>query len=347
MLPEMRSYNWSQRIGTVVLYICLGAALIRIWTTYGGGSKSAELNSIAELNLIAVGLCLLLFACVRCFFNLRFAHGMGLAAAALAVPYFWITEQTLRIAGANSWVEFNLPDSFLRFDHQAEWRIPAIGVLVFTFVYCLMKLVSPNPKGHWRAPSVMAGVVTASALLASYLISVRPYRIPMIVDAIYPDYAILHVQKDGLRFEETYVSVWRDGRVGISHSQRRLFQYRFPVASSFPMMLTPTDHEFMSAQALRQHLRDAPGSAPEQLWRWHDEGWYYISDGSRPKGFVKSTGALPPPELIDVFRRLDALPLQNTEVSDTKDICFGFCYDPLAGLGIVFVNQRCRDGSCR
>jgi hypothetical protein len=49
-----------------------------------------------------------------------------------------------------------------------------------------------------------------------------------------------------------------------------------------------------------------------------------------------------PPEVVDLFHKTEAQASGLLYVTYTRDICLGFCYDPLAGLGIQFVNQRCR-----
>ena len=43
------------------------------------------------------------------------------------------------------------------------------------------------------------------------------------------------------------------------------------------------------------------------------------------------------------FVTLNLSLLQRNKVKNNKDVCFGFCYDPLAGLGIVYLNDRCAD----
>ena len=64
-------------------------------------------------------------------------------------------------------------------------------------------------------------------------------------------------------------------------------------------------------------------------------------------------GTMPPPEIVQLFQDLEKLPQHQGPVSDQKDVCLGFCYDALSGMGRLYANHRCgydatrRDYVCR
>jgi len=53
-------------------------------------------------------------------------------------------------------------------------------------------------------------------------------------------------------------------------------------------------------------------------------------------------GEAPPPEVVSLFNDLLRVPRSGGSKGDVEDVCLGFCYDPIAGLGIVYANYRCR-----
>jgi hypothetical protein len=59
--------------------------------------------------------------------------------------------------------------------------------------------------------------------------------------------------------------------------------------------------------------------------------------------FTTEYGTKPPPEVVDLFHDLDAVSVGGNKEDTISDMCMGFCYDPLAGLGIVNMNDRCTE----
>jgi len=55
--------------------------------------------------------------------------------------------------------------------------------------------------------------------------------------------------------------------------------------------------------------------------------------------------------LVAVFHEIEGLhPTAEWGRYSINDVCLGFCYDPLAGLGFIFAADRCRtdnDGKMR
>ena len=339
-----------EKIVTVGLYLCMGTSLIVMmhnldllaaWKFTLLGERAAELALLLSMPV-------LLLACVRAFFRLRAAHILGLAASLLVLPWLILWERYIGHWGSSSWIMLNLPDEqemgTLAF---AEWKILATALVVLILGYCLLRLLPE--RWTWRGRPLCRRTWPAVALslllmAAWYATSVSPYRVPIIVDPLYPEYRILHVEKDGLHFRETTVGVWRNRRFAVTRTQRRLFQYRFPQATSIDVMPAEAQ-EAILAFGQSAELRDLRGPRPAPLRGWRDEGWYVTGPRAGPVGFRRSSGETPPKELVEVFRRIEALPVTASRTGVGKDVCLGFCYDPLAGLGIQYINQRCRSDS--
>ena len=338
------------KVVTVGLYLCMGTSLIVMMHNLdllAAAKASLPWERAAELALL-LSLPVLLLACVRAFFRLRAAHILGLVASLLVLPWLVLWERYIGHWGSSSWIRLNLPDEdvmgTLAF---AEWKILATALAVLVLGYSLLRLLPEH--WTWRGRPLCrrtwpAVVLSLLVMAAWYATSVSPYRVPIIVDPLYPEYRILHVEKEGLQFRETSVEVWRDRRFAVTRTQRRLFQYRFPQATSFDV-ITAEAEEPLLAFGQSPELRDLRGPRPAPLRGWSDEGWYVSGPRAGPVGFTRSSGETPPRELVEVFRRIEALPVTASTTGYGKDVCLGFCYDPLAGLGIVYVNQRCRSDS--
>ena len=139
-------------------------------------------------------------------------------------------------------------------------------------------------------------------------------------------------------------STWgRRGRpisVSFSKNDRRLFQYRFQqkLASGQP------------PEALAERIRaivKSSGRGKEEwdavkpLRNWNADGWYFKMEGSGLKVYGTANGSTPPLEIVDLFHELDKIPRSSETQSPLKDVCLGFCYDPLSGMGSLYANNRC------
>ena len=76
---------------------------------------------------------------------------------------------------------------------------------------------------------------------------------------------------------------------------------------------------------------------------WSADNWYVIAEGSGLKSYTTENGSLPPRELVDLFNDLENLPHASETQSELKDVCLGFCYDPLSAMGYLYANHRCRN----
>jgi hypothetical protein len=293
--------------------------------------------------ILAMSPLVFVLASAAVFYGWRAAYGIGFVAGLASLAWLAMSEMSLR-PGVNSLIALNLSEREGIYMHVAEAKILAIGFLTIA-IMCSASRWLPE-RWAWRRRPLRER--TWPALVISFLVlavwfarSVSPYRIPMIVDGGGADLGILHVEKRGLLFHEAFVAVERDGRFAIVRNNRRLFQYQFP--ESYFGGVLPRD-----VVALAMAMRDSsqfgdlhtPPATP--LRSWNAEGWYVNSSRSGVLAFTTENGMQSPPEVVDLFHKTEAQASGLLYVTYTRDICLGFCYDPLAGLGIQFVNQRCR-----
>jgi len=80
---------------------------------------------------------------------------------------------------------------------------------------------------------------------------------------------------------------------------------------------------------------------PKALRSWNAEGWYIVVEDSRLISFSTEYGTAPPEEVTSLFQDLESVPAKE-RLFVQRDVCLGFCYDPLAGLGFSIWPQRAR-----
>ena len=86
-------------------------------------------------------------------------------------------------------------------------------------------------------------------------------------------------------------------------------------------------------------LRTPPARA---LRSWNADGWYVVLKDSRILTFTSKFGTAPPKEVTELFHEIENVQFSGESRSVVRDVCFGFCYDPLAGLGFAVLRQRTR-----
>lgn len=237
------------------------------------------------------------------------------------------------------WATLNSDDLALTGAPVASFTLAGLGIvsnflLVTSLVRAILCLL-PLRQRIW--PSYAVGFVF---LAAWYLETASPYRIPGIVDRGFPSVEIVHIRKRGLRFEETGAGVSRDGRLWIDRTDRRLFEYQFEVRNSVGTASQATVDRaralLRSPEILALHT-----PLPKPLRAWNAEGWYVAGDGTgKILAFGSEQGTVPPTSIVDLFSEVVSLPTPGLSKEIKRDICFGFCFDPLASLGFVYTNQR-------
>jgi hypothetical protein len=250
----------------------------------------------------------------------------------------------------NIWLVFNLPDSGLKYYPTLYPRavILFVGLIAFAVATAGLRLLpsrwlvrrSPLRDRTW--PAIAASLAILGIWFSQ---SVMPYRLPGAVDYFdWPILQILHIEKHGLQFHEACVTIW--GRRGLptsvsfSGNDRRLFRYRFNeryASGQLPEPLVERVRAIIPSADQGRRGWDKVGP----IRSWNADDWYFITTGSGLKAYTKVNGSTPPQEIVALFDDLEKLPQSAQTESDSKDVCLGFCYDPLSELGFLFANHRC------
>lgn len=282
-----------------------------------------------------------------------FAHATALLGILAGPSLYW----NLRDSGmGNVWVMFNQPDNrFAAYPPFFVFGICFVALLAVATVTAILRLV-PSLFPSRRLPVSdriwPAFVVSLVVMIVWFCQSVMPYRIPGAVDyAGWPVLQILHIQKRGLQFEETCVSIsgyrmknnyWLRS-VNFSGGNRRLLQYRFK-ATGATGQLSDSIRERVIAMLMASSQTHALWDPVKPVRNWNADNWYVIAEGSGLKSYTIDNRSLPPRELVDLFNDLENLPHWSEAQSELKDVCLGFCYDPLSAMGYLYANHRCFNG---
>jgi hypothetical protein len=278
------------------------------------------------------------------------AHAFALAGLVVMPWLYWSTLRGTQLG--NVWLMFNLSDKELGMypPLYTELAIVIVAFIVLALATAAFRLL----PSRWRFRKSPVCERTWPAFATSFLFlgiwfsqSVMPYRIPGAVDYFdWPILGILHVEKRGLQFHETSVSVSsrRDGfsSFSISRNDRRLFKYRFQERSASGQ---PPEPIMVRVKAIVQSpdYAKTKSDTVTPLRAWNEEGWYFYVRGSGFNAYTTQRASRPPREIVDLFHDLESLPQSSETRWEIKDVCLGFCYDPVAGLGFHYANDRCFD----
>jgi len=277
----------------------------------------------------------------------RIGYVMTVIGAAL--PLFWIYRTESRVF-MNTWIFLNASEGredavYLRY---AQLRIICAALLLFALLTALIRLLPSRwhvRKLALNRRSWPAFVITILVLARWFAAFAFPYRQPVIVDAMVPELSVLHVEKNGFDFDETRISVYRDGKFLMTHNDRRLFRYKFGEVWQGGWLTDALRIQLKTVLALPelQHTQDR---APMALRVAHGEGWYTEMRRGAIAAFTTENATAPPPEVVALFRGIVDIPTDGPRYDyEVRDVCLGFCYDPQAGLGYRALNQRCRSGN--
>jgi hypothetical protein len=274
------------------------------------------------------------------FWKSRFGYLLAAISAALSLQWFSKTELP-NFPALNSWTLFNLQDNISSLA-DAKPRVIFASAMIASTICSLVALLPANwlLQGKPIRERLWPGFALAFVLVGVwYLKSVSPYRVPIIVDGPSPELAILHIEKNGLRFVETEISVYRNGEYYFSRNHRTLFQYRFAVRGGQGVLPPELSSEVknLAASPVIQTLYTGD---LEPIRAWRSEGWY-VRTGRKFSAFTSERWTEPPKQAVELFQALMNAAHPDKPLPDGKDICFGFCYDPLAGLGFEAFNDRC------
>jgi hypothetical protein len=271
----------------------------------------------------------------------------------MAAP--WLYWNVLRDIGlGNVWLIFNEPDSPLEIfsSSQVAFAVIAVlsvGLLTFALVTAAVHLLSALHLGRLSLRKLrwLPFAVSFAVLMLWFSRSVIPYRIPGAVDSDRPMLQILHVEKHGLQFHERCVKVWGGWNgvlrsVSFSGDDRRLFQYSFTEKQQSGGELSP---------AFRDRIRELfPSSSRSResqdvhpIRAWNADGWYVNERHSGLQIYGIDGRPTPPETIVALFNDLEKIPHSSSYGWQLRDVCLGFCYDPLSAMGALFWNHRCFD----
>lgn len=345
------------KLTTAILLLCTAGSIGFLTLLYG-----AFVSSWDRPVEVAARVSPLVFLCASAlvFFRPRFGYTLGVVAGLIALPWFFQTE--FSPATWNSWIILNYSNPIPILNYRSPIPIPSdVGaylaftrlkilsvILIVVAVACSLLRLLPARWSLWNSPLCRC---PWPAFAAGFLVlavwfgySVTPYSIPAFDHPWWTEFRILHVEKRGLRFYETTMFEERTGRAWIFRTERWLFQYRFEkqVAWTALAETSPATVErartFVQSAALWE-LRTPPARA---LRSWNAEGWYVVLKDSKLLAFTSEYGTTPPKEVTELFHQIENLPLREGSPLAVRDVCLGFCYDPLAALGFGVLPQRAR-----
>ncbi len=316
----------------------------------GGGAWKFGVTFWMWYPLCLLGPALWAFAAGAVDLRPRLAHSIAGLAGLMCAP--WIYWREFAYGGwSNSWIAFNSGPYDYASDPQ---RLAALTILAFTLIVLATAtaawrllpqkwMVRQSPLRERTWPPL---AITFVALAAWFRIAVVPYRVPVLHEQrMGPNFRVLHIEKDGLQIREQCVSVYTfdsyevPWEYKISWDDRRLFQYEFQQESGsgkLPGVLAQRVEAMLPARG--EKPGDSDRSTP--LRAWNAEGWYVLS-GRGFKAYTTENGIAPPPGIVALFRDLVALPLEPGWAWEYRDVCLGFCYDPMAAMGILSTYRRC------
>lgn len=331
----------ERKTTTAIVYLLAAVAdsFLLLWSSH------QPLNEPSRIEIAFCVLAVTLFALAAGLVSRRprVAHICAVAGV-VGLPWLYTTTLHGNIY-TNLWILFNVPDEQHRFHESLAMEklgIVAAGLIVFAIAIGILRLL----PGRWGQRTWPAVAASFCFLTVWYSQSVMPYRIPGAVDyARWPMLQILHVQKHGLQFHETCIKVW--GYRGMPQSpsvvvwnDRRLFEYRFQHRSA-DVIIPQSVAERVASIIRSSKTSKLNREAIRPLRGWDDEGWYVIGEELTLQGYTKQNRSTPPQEVVDFFEDVEKLPRTQVTSEDSKDVCLGFCYDPLSALGALYANHRC------
>jgi len=342
-MPMILKPSWKLALLPISSAVIVGSMLISYVHLAQGGLSVWSFDWIAFLlsPLVLIGSVLFLARKPRI--------GLVLAAIGPAFAIFWVFATESR-AYRNSWITLNAswndPD-VPGYIVYSLLRIVSIAVSLTTLTWAGTRLlpstwqIRGRPANQRIWPAI---AISLMSILAWFILFVSPYRQPIIVDAAVPDLGILHVQKDGLTFHETRVTIYRDSRFFLVRNDRRLLRYSFAETAHEGLLDDDLRAGLKTVLALTE-LKRTQEKPPRALMARKGEGWYTETGTFAITAFTTENGTSPPAELIRFFHKLeDSHSSSSGPQYLVRDVCLGFCYDPKAGLGYRAENQRCGYG---
>lgn len=331
----------AQGLTPATLFFCAAASIA--WAYLVGGDLQFHWPLPYAERWLAVAAkaspLLFLGACVLVLLRPRFGYGLGLAAAGIVLA--WVVRAEFLLTSGNSWMFLNYefavdPQAVEETRTFMGLKILSVAMVVTASACALLRLAFPRRRA-W--PAFAVGLLVMAVWFAR---SATSYAEPGVCSRVLgAELRILHVLKRGLRVRETLMITERDGKVWVLRDDRRLFQYRFVVrVGQASLGGSPAARELARSLVRSPELWKLQTPLPAVLRSWNAEGWYVILKDSRVLAFTSELGTAPPREVVELFGELDALPERWQKRDARRDVCLGFCYDPIAALGFISLPQR-------
>jgi hypothetical protein len=288
---------------------------------------------------------LFVFACLLTVVWFRYANLLAVCAALLALGCFLQTEGRIS-PGMNSWIFLNLPEPILYVTGRevvlAKIRIVAVALLTFIAAISTLRLfpVRWTLRAKPFARRIWPACLTSLLVVAVWFFrSVVPYRTPEFDRGGWPRIIILHVKKEGMQFQETQLAIYRNMQFKLSRNNRRLLQYKFAETTATSVLASSLQPQILSLPH-SVALGKSETVPPKALRAWNAEGWY-LADMNNLWAYTTENGRMPPEELVQVFARAEKVAANPDSTWYLKDVCMGFCYDPMAAMGLRTIIRRC------
>lgn len=330
--PEVR-YDFRSKITVAAFFLVTAVSIgCEFWYIYPIFYSSTTTGRFWAATAALTSTFVLLCACVLVFFRPRAAYGLGLVAGLMSLPWFILAESSSQ---ASSWIVFNFewgPGSA-----PEVFEIVSVALIVVSSACATLRLLPTRwtlrklPLGQRNWPAIATGFLVLSGWLYH---AGTPYQIPAIADEVTPKFRILRVEKRGLRFHEIAIKAYRNGEFWIFRTERSLFHYKFETQVSHGVMPYKQVEAFKkSVELLTQQRAPTP-----MLHAWNAEGWYVVGE-SKILTFTTENKIKPPHLVVDMFTEIEKQPMVATPTAIGRDVCFGFCYGPLAALGFEYMNS--------
>jgi hypothetical protein len=337
------------KLTAAILFFCTGASIGCAFLRLPQGPAFGSLSIWDRPVQVAAGVSPLAFlcACVLVFVRPLFGYGLGVTAGLIALP--WFVRAELALSPWNSWIYLNYESPahsdqplFLTFTNL---RILSVALIVMSVACASLRLLparwsmrkTPLCQRTW--PAFAAGALLTAAW---FVHSATPYSLPIFHDRSGLEFRILHVRKHGLHFQEVVVDEFRNGRAYVLRNDRRLFQYRFERRVGTISLWEASQAAYQQARAFAEspELWKLHTPPPKALRSWNAEGWYVVLKDSRVLTFTTEYRTSPPGQVTELFHEIESLPASEERSFGVRDVCLGFCYDPVAALGFSVLNHR-------
>jgi hypothetical protein len=277
------------------------------------------------------------------FWRPRVSYLVASVASLMPAMWLWRIEADYFRFGMNSWIALNGSDNGpVTVDPIQYAKLRIIGAFLILLLLLTATLHSLPRKWIFLGKPLAlrtwpAFVFSVCSVGIWFAVSVTPYREPTIVDAVSPVLSILHVEKNGLSFNETRISFYRDRSFQILRAHRNLFRYNFDDQVGNGVMNSDDFAKVDAAVALRRTITHTSGD-PKAIRSWKTEMWY-VSESRRNIATFRSSDV--PAEFGGLLQAVEKTSVRSAHDWQRRDVCLGFCYDPVAGLGYSAINNRC------